>query len=111
MTFALFDLIMRGALLGLLVAPLALFAPGHEAKAFPLYGASESVTCAAVGDDRITRAALGCPRMAWVTYGGPMPASPFTLFNQPPVRISGPSESVMCAAAGNDQMLRAVLGC
>ena len=111
MTFTIFDLIMRAALLGLLVAPLALFAPGNEAKAFPLYGASESVTCAAVGDDRITRAVLGCPTMAWVTYGGPMPVSPFTPSNQPLVRISAPSESVMCAAAGNDRMLRAVLGC
>lgn len=111
MTFTIFDLIMRAALLGLLVAPLALFAPGHEAKAFPLYGGSESVTCVAVGDDRITRAVLGCSTMARVTYGGPFPGSTFTPSNQSFVTISTPPESVMCAAAGNDRLLRAVLGC
>jgi len=101
MTFTIFDLIMRAALLGLLVAPLALFAPGHEAKAFPLYGASESVMCAAVGDDPMTRAVLGCPTAVYIPT-----TSPGTV-----LQITGPSESVMCAAAGSDRMLRAVLGC
>jgi len=101
MTFTLFELIMRAALLGLLVAPLALFAPGHEAKAFPFYGPSESVMCAVVGNDPMPRAVLGCPRVVHVPT-----TSPGTV-----LRITSPSESVMCAAAGHDPILRAVLGC
>ena len=101
MTFTIFDLIMRAALLGLIVAPLALLAPGHEAKAFPLFGASESVMCAAVGDDPMNRALLGCPTAVYIPT-----TSPGTF-----LQITGPSESVMCAAAGNDRMMRALLGC
>ena len=92
---------MRAALLGLLVAPLPLLAPGNEAKAFPLYGPSESVMCAAVGNDPMHRAVLGCPRVVHIPT-----TSPGTV-----LRITAPSESVMCAAAGNDRMLLAVLGC
>ena len=91
---------MRAALLGLIAAPLALMGAGHEANAYPFYGQTESVTCAAAGNDRMLRAALGCPTTRYVpTNQGPY------------ITVSGPSESVMCAAAGNDRMLRAVLRC
>ena len=92
---------MRSAFFGIVIAPLALLGAGHEAKAFPLHSHSESVPCAAVGNDRMMRAALGCPSAAYVlpSVGGPF------------IRVQGPSESLMCAVAGNDRMMRAVLGC
>ena len=92
--------VMRAALLGLIVAPLALLGAGHEASAYPFYGQTESVTCAAAGNDRMLLAALGCPTTRYV----PTDQGAY-------ITVSGPSESVMCAAAGNDRMLRAVLRC
>ena len=92
---------MRAALLGTLFAPLALFAPGQEAKAFTMHGPSQSIMCAAAGNDRMIRATLGCPSLVYIPTTTPGAI----------IQISGPSESIMCAAAGNDRMMRTVLGC
>ncbi len=51
---------MRSAFFGIVIAPLDLLGAGHEAKAFSMHAHSESVTCAAVGNDRMMRAVLGC---------------------------------------------------
>lgn len=91
---------MRLAALGFACAPLALLALGSlETKAYPVYpmgGYSESITCAAVGDDRMLRAALGCPRIIPVAQPGGIMVAP---------------ESIPCAAIGDDRMMRAALGC
>lgn len=93
---------MRLAALGFACAPLALLALGSlESKAYPVYpvcGYSESITCAAVGDDRMLRATLGFPRIIPISQ----PRGDGI--------VVGP-ESISCAAVGDDRMMRTVLGC
>ena len=55
---------MRYSILGFAIAPLAFLSfGGLGAKAHQAVSYSESITCAAIGNDRMMRAALGCPVM------------------------------------------------
>ena len=87
---------MRIYVLSFALAPLALLSIGGlKAKAYPMSGHSESITCAMVGNDRMMRAALGCPMEIGMGGG----------------RGVAPPESITCAMVGNDRMMRAALGC
>ena len=91
---------MRIAAFGFSLAPLALLSTvGLQSNAYPAYptvGYAEPMTCAAAGDNRMLRAALGCPIYYHVTS---------------PVGVVVGPESIACAAVGNDRILRAALGC
>ena len=96
MTFTLPLHPMRAALLGLLTAPVALLSTGVESKAYPAMHYSEPLECAVVGNDRVIRAALGCPAIVPVSQ---------------PIFVGVQSESVECAIVGSNRMMRAALGC
>ena len=84
---------MRFSILSFAIAPLAFLSfGGLEAKAYPTVGYTESITCAAIGNDRMMRAAWGCPVI--------------NTSHSPQV-----TESLMCAYVGNDRIYRALLGC
>jgi len=84
---------MRYSVLSFAIAPLALLSfGGLEAKAHQAVGYSESITCAYIGNDRMMRAALGCPVIN-------TPHSPQV------------TESLICAYVGYDRIYRALLEC
>lgn len=87
---------MRISALSFALAPLALVSIGGlEAKAYPMGGQSESITCALIGNDRMTRAMLGCPRVIGTGGGNGV----------------APPESITCALIGDDRLMRAGFGC